>query len=99
MIASNVYKGEEKTSKNDMKEEGKMLVDRYQAEDVFARVPQMAERIDLVLKELDRLLEDDALYRQGPAHFCQPHPDTPGPWLGSPPGGRHRTMLCRRHLP
>jgi len=56
-----------------MKEEGKMLVDRYQAEDVFARVPQMAERIDLVLKELDRLLEDDALYRQVRADFGKRH--------------------------
>lgn len=46
-----------------------MLVDRYQAEDVFARVPQMAQRIDPVLKELDQLLEDDALYRQVRADF------------------------------
>ena len=50
-----------------------MLVDRYQSEDVFARVPQMAERIDLVLKELDRLLEDDALYRQVRADFGKRH--------------------------
>jgi hypothetical protein len=42
----------------------RLHVDRYQAEDVFARVPQMAERIDPVLKELDQLLDDDALYRQ-----------------------------------
>ena len=41
-----------------------MLVDRYQAEDVFARVPQMVQRIDPVLKELDQLLEDDQLYQQ-----------------------------------
>lgn len=41
-----------------------MLVDHYQAEDVFARVPQMAQRIDPVLKELDQLLEDDTLYQQ-----------------------------------
>jgi IS5 family transposase len=46
-----------------------MLVDRYQAEDVFARVPQMAERIDPVLKELDQLLDDDALYQQVRADF------------------------------
>jgi IS5 family transposase len=52
-----------------MKEEGKMLVDRYQAEDVFARVPQMAQRIDPVLKELDQLLDDDVLYRQVRADF------------------------------
>jgi hypothetical protein len=39
-----------------MKEAEKMLVDRYQAEDVFARVPQMVQRIDPVLKELDQRL-------------------------------------------
>jgi len=41
-----------------------MLVDRYDAEDVFARVPQMAQRIDPILKELDQLLDDDQLYQQ-----------------------------------
>ncbi len=46
-----------------------MLVDRYQAVDVFARVPQMVQRIDLVLKELDQLLEDDQLYQQVQADF------------------------------
>jgi IS5 family transposase len=56
-----------------MKEESQMLVDRYQAEDVFARVPQMAQRIDPVLKELDQLLEDDALYRQVRADFGKRH--------------------------
>jgi len=33
-----------------------MLVDRYENEDVFARVPQMAQRVDPVLKQLDRRL-------------------------------------------
>ena len=46
-----------------------MLVDRYQSEDVFARVPQMAQRVDPVLKELDQLLDDDALYQQIRADF------------------------------
>jgi len=46
-----------------------MLVDCYPSEDVFARVPQMAQRIDPVLKELDQLLEDDALYGQVRADF------------------------------
>lgn len=50
-----------------------MLVDRYEAEDVFARVPQMAQRIDPVLKELDQLLEDDLLYRQVRADFGKRH--------------------------
>jgi IS5 family transposase len=47
-----------------MKEESRMLVDRYEAADVFARVPQMAQRVDPVLKELDQLLDDDALSQQ-----------------------------------
>jgi transposase, IS5 family len=46
-----------------------MLVDRYDPEDVFARVPQMAQRIDPVLKELDQLLSDDQLYQQVRADF------------------------------
>ena len=48
-----------------------MLVDRYENEDVFARVPQMAQRVDPVLKQLDRLLEDDELYQQIRAEFGQ----------------------------
>jgi IS5 family transposase len=50
-----------------------MLVDRHQAEDVFARVPQMAERIDPILKKLDQLLDDDELYRQVRADFAKRH--------------------------
>src|SRR5437588_7302706 len=46
-----------------------MLVDRYENEDVFVRVPQMAERIDPVLKQLDRRLQDDELYQQIRADF------------------------------
>ncbi len=38
-----------------------VLVDRYQPEDIFVRVPQMTARIDPVLVELDRLLDDDEL--------------------------------------
>ncbi len=41
-----------------------MLVDCFRPEDVFARVPEVAEQTDHVMKELDRLLEDDQLYRQ-----------------------------------
>jgi transposase, IS5 family len=41
-----------------------MLVDRYDPEDVFARVPEVAAQTDPVLKRLDPLLEDDQLYRQ-----------------------------------
>lgn len=41
-----------------------MLIDAYQPEDVFARVPELATQIDPVLQTLDGLLEDDQLYQQ-----------------------------------
>jgi IS5 family transposase len=41
-----------------------MLVDRYDPENVFARVPELAGQTDPVLVELDRLVEDDRLYEQ-----------------------------------
>jgi IS5 family transposase len=41
-----------------------MLVDRYPAEDVFARVPELANHTDPVLVQLDQLLTDDELYQQ-----------------------------------
>ncbi|GHO74586.1 hypothetical protein KSD_23570 [Ktedonobacter sp. SOSP1-85] len=50
-----------------------MLVDRYQPEDVFARVPEVAAQTDPVFKELDRLLEDEALYQQVRADLGKRH--------------------------
>jgi transposase, IS5 family len=41
-----------------------MLIDRYLPEDVFARVPELADQTDPVLLQLDRLLDDDRLYQQ-----------------------------------
>ena len=41
-----------------------MLIDRYPAEDVFARVPELADQTDPVLVQLDRLLEDDLLFQR-----------------------------------
>jgi IS5 family transposase len=48
-----------------------MLVDRYEAEDVFSRVPRMAGRIDPVLSKLDQLLDDDELYQQVRSDFSK----------------------------
>ncbi len=50
-----------------------MLVDRYEAEDVFSRMPRMAERIDGVLSKLDQLLDDDEVYQQVRADFGKRH--------------------------
>jgi IS5 family transposase len=75
-----------------------MLVDRYQSEDVFARVPQMAERIDPVLKELDQLLDDDALYRQVRADFGKRHQYTLVHGRHSTPVEVLLRMLIVKHL-
>ncbi len=40
-----------------------MLINRYDPQDVFARVPEVAAQTDPVLKQLDVLLEDDQLFR------------------------------------
>jgi len=40
-----------------------MLIDQYDPEDVFARVPELADQTDPVLVQLDRLLDDDHLYQ------------------------------------
>src|SRR6266516_4861398 len=59
-----------------------MLIDRYAEEDVFARVPRVAAQTDPVLRYLDRLLEDDALFSQLKADLARRHP---------------RTLFCGRH--
>src|SRR5215472_17064675 len=41
-----------------------MLVDRYEPEDVFARVPELARQTDPVLVRLDQVLDDEELYHQ-----------------------------------
>src|SRR5437588_7812372 len=75
-----------------------MLVDRYESEDVFARVPQMAQRIDPVLKQLDRLLEDDELYRQVLADFGKRYRSTLVHGRHSTPVEVLLRMLIVKHL-
>lgn len=41
-----------------------MLIDRYSPDDVFARVPELAEQADPVLAQLDHLLDDDLLFQR-----------------------------------
>jgi transposase, IS5 family len=54
-----------------------MLVDRYVPEDVFARVPELADQTDPVLVQLDRLLDDDELYAQVRADLAHRYRLTP----------------------
>lgn len=38
------------------------MIDRYPAEDIFARVPELAGQTDPVLRQLDQVLDDDQLF-------------------------------------
>jgi IS5 family transposase len=53
-----------------------MLIDRYPAEDVFARVPELAARTDPVLRALDPLLDDGPLFQQVKADLARRYPRT-----------------------
>ena len=50
-----------------------MLIDRYPAEAVFARVPELENQTDPVLIKLDRLLEDDLLFQRVRADLVRRH--------------------------
>src|SRR2546429_7732038 len=75
-----------------------MLVDRYDPEDVFARVPEVAAQTDPVLKELDRLLEDDQLYQQVRADLGKRHRFTLVHGRHSTPVEVILRMLICKHL-
>src|SRR5262249_2059908 len=75
-----------------------MLVDRYEPEDVFARVPELAEQTDPVLEQLDRLLEVDALYQQVRAALARRYRLTPVHGRHSTPGEVLLRLLVVKHL-
>ncbi len=53
-----------------------MLIDRYEPEDVFARVPELADQTDPVLRQLNHLLDDD-LYQEVRHDLAQRYRLTP----------------------
>ncbi len=75
-----------------------MLRDRYETEDIFARVPRMAGRIDPVLKALDSLLEDDELYQQVRSDFGKRYKYTLVHGRRSTPVEVLLRMLILKHL-
>jgi transposase, IS5 family len=75
-----------------------MLVDRYPPEDVFARVPELADQTDPVLVQLDRLLDDDQLYAQVRADLAQRYRLTPVHGRHSTPAEVLLRLLVVQHL-
>jgi IS5 family transposase len=53
-----------------------MLTDRYDPVDLFALVPQLSLQMEPQLAQLDRLLEDDGLFREIRADLARRYPQT-----------------------
>jgi IS5 family transposase len=75
-----------------------MLVDFYEREDVFAPVPKLAQEIDPILRKLDGLLDDDALYHQVRADFGKRYRSTLVHGRHSTPVEVLLRMLILKHL-
>jgi Transposase domain (DUF772) len=75
-----------------------MLVDRYPPEDIFARVPELADQTDPVLIQLDRLLEDDVLYQQAHADLARRYRLTPAHGRPSTPAEALLRLFVVQHL-
>ena len=75
-----------------------MLIDRYPVEDVFARVPELADQTDPVLVQLDRLLDDDRLFVQVRADLVQRHRLTAIHGRHSTPAEVILRLLVVKHL-
>src|SRR5215469_6891099 len=75
-----------------------MLIDRYEPEDVFARVPELADQTDPVLVQLDHLLDDDQLYAQVRADLAHRYRFTPVHARHSTPAEVLLRLLVVQHL-
>jgi transposase, IS5 family len=67
-------------------------------EDVFARVPELAQHTDPVLRQLDVLLDDDRLYQQVRADLGRRYPLTLVAGRHSTPGEAILRLLVTKHL-
>jgi IS5 family transposase len=75
-----------------------MLIDRHPYEDVFARVPELATQTDPVLRQLDRLLDDDVLYARVRADLATRYPLTSVHGRHSTPAEVLLRLLLVKHL-
>jgi IS5 family transposase len=75
-----------------------LLIDRYPAEDVFARVPELAAQTDPVLRQLDPLLDDDPLFQLVRADLVRRYPHTADHGRHSTPAEAILRLLVVKHL-
>jgi transposase, IS5 family len=75
-----------------------MLIGRSPPEDVFARVPELADQTDPVLVQLDHLLDDDHLYQPVRADRARRYRLTPVPGRHSTPVEVLLRLLVVQHL-
>jgi transposase, IS5 family len=75
-----------------------MLRDRYQPLDLFALVPALGVETDPVLTQLDRLLDDDALFQAIKVDLIMRHPRTATDGRPSTPVEVIMRLLIVKHL-
>jgi len=75
-----------------------MLIDRYPAEDVFARVPELAAQTDPVLRQLDPLLDDEPLFQLVRADLVRRYAHTADHGRHSTPAEVILRLLVVQHL-
>jgi len=75
-----------------------MLRERYEPEDIFERVPELALKLDPILAGLDRLLDDDELFNTVKADLEKRYPHTPSRGRPSTPVEVILRMLVLKHL-
>ncbi|MFQ6117955.1 MAG: ISNCY family transposase [Candidatus Bipolaricaulia bacterium] len=75
-----------------------MLRERYEPEDIFDRVPELAMKLDPILAKLDTLLDDDELFNTVKADLEKRYPSTPCRGRPSTPVEVILRMLVLKHL-
>ncbi|MFQ5794052.1 MAG: transposase [Candidatus Bipolaricaulia bacterium] len=75
-----------------------MLRDHYEPDDLFAKVPELALKLDPTLAQLDTLLDDDALFNTIKADLQTRYPQTPTRGRPSTPMAVILRMLVLKHL-
>jgi len=75
-----------------------MLTDRHAPQDLFTQIPGRRLQFEPLLAQLDRLLEDDALFQRVKADFARRFPHTPTRGRPSTPVEALLRLLVVKHL-
>src|SRR5438445_10848765 len=75
-----------------------MLTDRHAPQDIFTQIPGRRLHFEPVLAQLDRLLDDDALFQRVKADLARRYPHTPTRGRPSTPVEALLRLFVVKHL-